>query len=112
MKDLCLEAKIKEDKYDRILDQPEKLPLFEDFRKGPYADALEIKNLLTPETWTMYKAFGFRGLREIKLLRTAFKEMREFFDAKFVAVQKETSRDSSKLQDGQDIQSIDGKIDG
>lgn len=79
MKKLCMEARIPESRYDRMLDYPERLEKFEQFRIGPYEQAHKIKSLQSEELWNLYKLFPTRTLEEVRLLRKAFSDMRRVF---------------------------------
>ena len=89
MKRLCIEARIPESRYDRMLDYPEKLELFEQFRLGPYEQARKIKSLQSEELWNRYKLFPTKELEEIRLLRRAFNNMRRVFREIIPDIQEE-----------------------
>lgn len=79
MKKLCLEARVSEKTYDRILSRPELLSKLEEMYTNEFTSALRVKNLLPDEFWDRYKAFGLKNLREISMLRSALNKLKKAF---------------------------------
>jgi len=100
MKPICIEAKVPEWRYDKILDNINLLPEFQKFKENEYKEAKRIKDLLPEYVWQNYKTFQFKGFAEQKLLNEAFNKIRIFFKRLFPDPKKESSSEKQEQDQG------------